>query len=147
MFAWVLLFATILLVIVHYHIAESRRKNLFKSRKIIPFELWCKEFYTIEHSYQLDLMVSVLEVFAREIGIHITQLRPSDRLDQALGLSNVMLDDSSDLYVLSLQELAKRHSIRIAPDSNWKTLDDVLRSVVGCQPAKNTGPCPELGRG
>jgi len=59
------------------------RKGKFRRRPICSIEEWYKKFFEIE-GVGLELAKDVCEALSKDIGVHTTQIFPTDRLDKDL---------------------------------------------------------------
>src|SRR5262245_12304469 len=66
-----------------------RWKAFFRSRPVIPFEEWYNHHYA-SASIPAGHVRTILDLYARELGVAGTQLLPSDRLDVELSYRTIL---------------------------------------------------------
>ena len=130
--------------------AERKRRRRFAGREVLPLEQWCARYYDDPDSFPPAQLRALLEMFAEEIGIKRTQLRPGDRLKADLSLgSRFALDESWLEWSEELQELSGDFGgpeLELRPE--WETLDDLIRGVIGQirgHPPQRSIPAGERG--
>jgi hypothetical protein len=113
--------------------AERKRRNRFAERDVLSFDAWFDRYYGDADSFPPAQVRALLEMFAEEIGVKRTQLRPGDRLHTDLSLgSRFALDESWLEWSAELQELSADFGgpeLELEPE--WETLDDLIRGVIG----------------
>jgi hypothetical protein len=126
---WLAVCALVLGVLLHYKWSYRKRRLSFSNRRVIPHHEWHREFYAEADGAHIGLIQTILDAFAQEIGIDAGQLRPWDRLDKEFRLPHVLLDDSCEIYLQSLQAIARQHSKTIYIESHWQTLNDIIQGM------------------
>ncbi len=128
--------------------AERKRRRRFESREILPFEAWYARYYDDAERLPPALVRAILEMFAEELGVKRTQLRPQDRLHADLSLgSRFALDESWLQWSQELQELAADWGgpeLELSP--GWETLDQLIRGVIDQIPSPPPKRPADTGR-
>ena len=115
-----------------YWSAERRRRRHFMQRPVVAFEDWYAKYYPARDDPSAEAVRSVLEAIARAIGVKPTQLHPSDQLEADLGLPEpYLLDDTGESMEAELEDVAASRGVTFRPDTSWKSLDDVIRGMIG----------------
>jgi len=113
--------------------AERKRRRRFADREVLSMEEWCARYYDDPDSFPPAQLRALLEMFAEEIGVKRTQLRPGDRLQVDFSLGSRFARDESWLeWAEELQELSADFGgpeLDLRPE--WETLDDLIRGVIG----------------
>jgi hypothetical protein len=113
--------------------ARRKRKKRFQSREVPSFDQWYARYYGDPQTFPPQQVRAILEMFAEEIGVKRTQLLPSDCLHDDFSLcSRLALDESWLEWSSELAELAADcGGPALALDPGWRTLDDLIRGVIG----------------
>jgi len=98
-----------------YWRAQQQIKSRFLGRPVLSFEVWFETFYT-NPSIDRDAVVMILTLIARDIGIHPTQLHPSDSFSRDICYRKwYLLNDSMEV---AMEEL--RLYLRTRIDQEWR---------------------------
>lgn len=103
---------------------EARQLSELRKRPLLGAIEWEYEFFG-EPGKGHELAIEVLSLLASRIGVHLTQLRPTDRFDIELSSDNKwILDQRVDLFFQDVNVFLKKHkAIRIpAIDMSAPTL-------------------------
>lgn len=123
----ILLLATAL-VVLFWTLVERNRRQRLSSRRITSLDTWCEQYYGAETESTAEIAMTVISVVGEAIGIHPTQLRPTDRLDSELALPQAgALDDTAEVLEEMLSDALQR---KITIEREWRTLDDIVHGVV-----------------
>lgn len=107
---------------------ERKRHLRLSSRAEIDFAQWFHRYSSEVEFLPLAQTEIILSLVAESIGVKPTQLRPTDRFDSELALSEAgAMDDSIDCLEELLQD---RFGEQMTVSSEWQTLGDLLRGVV-----------------
>jgi hypothetical protein len=112
-------------------LGNHKWKRFFRERSVMSFEDWYKLFYR-DSGYPPGLVKCILGLYARELGVDPTQLRPSDRLEVELSFRTILNKCFCDSFVENVFEelVADTGLEQLRFDPSWRTLDDFLRGIV-----------------
>lgn len=128
LFQFILVTAASLSVAVFLMVAERRRLKRISTREPIEFANWYSLFYGPDSGLSAQEVKSIIEVISNSIGVQATQLRPTDRFDRELSIPEaVPLDDTIEVVQECLCEAFNKN---ITINTDWQTVDDVIRGVV-----------------
>ena len=114
-------------------VAVLRRRRLFEGRDCPTFDQWYDLYYNGEEEELPKTYVKhIVDIFGDVIGIESTRVKPTDRLDRELDLHDVLLNESWDDYCAGLEDWFETSTGRdLVVDVSWRTLDDVVRGIIG----------------
>lgn len=126
-------------------IAHQQRKQTFRARPTTTFHEWCETHYPDLSERELHHVEAVVRIFNDEIGVHVTQLEPSDELLKDYCLKGICshFDDTWEAWTEKLAkyirtvrgiEMSRNESLQ---SSLCVTLDDVVRETIALLSTSN----------
>jgi hypothetical protein len=123
-----MLLAVVVLFYFMFGRPQRVRRRLFIKRDAPEFEDWFAKYYKYSGVTPIAVF-GVLDALSFEVGCSPTQLLPTDRIDQELSY-HPKVHDSFELADNSLEQFLRSNGV-IQPldNSEWETIDDVVRAV------------------
>ena len=124
-------------------IPERKRREVFCHREEYDFGIWYDTHYA-GSGISRDVALGVAEALALEISCSPTQLFPTDQIQGNLSLNHygpANLWDSFELADEAFEDLLRKMGISSPLDNtNWQTLDDVIRAVDASAKSRPAAP-------
>src|SRR5581483_7566610 len=108
-----------------------KRRKYFLARPVLNCETWCDRYYGGTDVIR-EVAVEVAAAFAAEIGCSPWQLLPTDEIGGNLSLADygVRFHDSFELADIIFEDALHKWGLPSPLDnSEWRTMDDVIRAV------------------
>jgi hypothetical protein len=112
---------------------RALRKTM-DARNAYTIDAWCEEYYGTKSDHQKHCIGGILLRLEHELGVQVGKAIPSDPLDllTELPFTERIFDD--DVWG-ALEDLLPEYKV----DVNWRTLDDLIESVLWQEGWKQTG--------
>lgn len=122
---------TLLLLSVIWFCQQRKRKKYFASRPIVSVEEWYKMYG--DKNIRQDIAVAVCEALAKDIGVNLTQIYPTDRLDKDVVFKEWWgwgkWSDELINFDYCIEKFLKDRNIKMPVVFSSKTVGDFLEDI------------------